>query len=231
MEKFQMINELPIHSFLMIHPSGLIIYNKSFVKESVDENLFSGFVAAILAFSKELGSELSSIGLHDKLYYFYRLYSVIVVLGLAVDSNQKVIEEFFSSLNNSSHFVEITKSMESRIIFPLRKKEVSEVDELLNPIFARYNSSLGEIIPAEELTFIKDIIEELQKDKIAPRTIAERIFGEGFTAKDPEYIQEKIDILKTFISSNLVHESFKRSLSQLIQFLERTIKSAKIFGF
>jgi hypothetical protein len=226
-----MSSELPIHSLVLIHPSGLIIYSKSFVKESLDENLFSGFVAAILAFSKELGSELSSIGLHNKLYYFNRIFDIIVVLGLAVDSNQKVIEDFFSDLKLLPKFIEVAQSMESRVIFPLQEAEVNEVDNVLNPIFTRYNSSLGELHPTEDLTFIRDIITELQTNNIAPKVIAERIFGEGFASKDPEYIQDKIDILTTFIDSELVHSSFKPSLSQLIQFLERTIKSAKVFGF
>jgi hypothetical protein len=86
----------------MIHPSGLIVYKKSFIQETVDENLFSGFIAAILAFSQELGSELSSIGLQDQLFYFNRFNFLITVLGLKVEIDQEVIEKFFDNLRNSS---------------------------------------------------------------------------------------------------------------------------------
>lgn len=216
----------------MIHPSGLIVYKKSFIKETVDENLFSGFIAAILAFSKELGSELSSIGLQDMLFYFNRYNFLIVILGLKSAINQGIIASFFDHLTSSSQFMQLSLEMESRVIFPLQASETNEVDQLMNSILLRFGVQLdGEISSAEELTFIKDIIEELKSMKVTPKVIAERIFGEGFTAKDPELIQNKIDVLRTFIDSGYIHQSLKDPLMKLIQYLDRTIKTAKVFGF
>jgi hypothetical protein len=216
----------------MIHPSGLIVYKKSFIQETVDENLFSGFIAAILAFSKELGSELSTIGLQDMLFYFNRFNFLIFILGLEVAIDQKVVEKFFSHLSNSPQFIQLSLDMESRVIFPLQDSETNEVDQLMNSILLRFGVQLdGEVSSVEELTFIKDIIEQLRGTKVTPKVIAERIFGEGFTAKDPEFIQQKIEVLQTFLDSGYVHESLKEPLLKLIQYLDRTIKSAKIFGF
>jgi hypothetical protein len=216
----------------MIHPSGLIVYKKSFIQETVDENLFSGFIAAILAFSQELGSELSSIGLQDQLFYFNRFNFLITVLGLKVEIDQEVIEKFFDNLRNSSQFVQLSQEMESRTIFPLRDTETDEVDYLLNSILLRFGVQLdGEVSTAEELTFIKEIIDQLRDMESTPKVIAERIFGEGFTAKDPEFIRRKIEILQTFIDSGYVHPSLKKPLLKLSQYLERTFKTAGIFGF
>lgn len=216
----------------MIHPSGLIIYKKSFIQETVDENLFSGFIAAILAFSKELGSELSTIGLQDMLFYFNRFNFLIFVLGLEAAIDQEVVENFFNHLSNSPQFIQLSLDMETRTIFPLQDSETDEVDQLIDSILLRFGVQLnGVVSTAEELTFIKDIIEQLRSTKTTPKVIAEGIFGEGFTAKDPEFIQNKIEVLRTFLDSGYVHQSLKEPLLKLIQYLDRTMKSAKIFGF
>ncbi|MHA2204040.1 MAG: hypothetical protein ACW991_10165 [Candidatus Hodarchaeales archaeon] len=224
--------EFPLHSLIMIHPSGLIVYKKSFVQETVDENLFSGFIAAILAFSKELGSELSTIGLQDMLFYFNRFNFLIFVLGLESDIDQDIVKNFFNHLSNSPQFIQLSLDMESRVIFPLQETETDEVDQLMNSILLRFGVQLdGVVSTAEELTFIKDIIEQLRDKKTTPKAVAEGIFGEGLTAKDPEFIQQKIEVLRTFLDSGYVHQSLKEPLIKLIQYLDRTIKSAKIFGF
>lgn len=216
----------------MIHPSGLIVYKKSFIQETVDENLFSGFIAAILAFSKELGSELSTIGLHDMFFYFNRFNFLIFVLGLKVEIDQEIVENFFNHLSNSPQFIQLSRDMEARTIFPLQEEETHEVNKLMNSILLRFGVQIeGEVSSAEELTFIKDIIEQVRHKKTTPKAVAEGIFGEGLTAKDPEFIQEKIDVLQTFLDSGYVHQTLKEPLLRLIQYLERTMKSAKIFGF
>jgi hypothetical protein len=216
----------------MIHPSGLIVYKKSFIQEAVDENLFSGFIAAILAFSKELGSELSTIGLQDMLFYFNRFNFLIFVLGLKADIDQEIVENFFNHLSDSPQFIQLSLDMETRTIFPLQDTETDEVDQLMNSILLRFGVQLdGVVSSAEELTFTKEIIEQLQDKKTTPKEVAEGIFGEGLAAKDSEFIQDKIDVLRTFLDSGYVHQSLKEPILKLIQYLERTMKSAKIFGF
>ena len=102
----------------------------------------------------------------------------------------------------------------------------------MNTLFLRFGVQLdGEVSSAEELTFIKEIIDQLKDLESTPKAIAERIFGEAFTAKDPDFIQRKIEILQTFIDSGYVHPSLKKPLLRLIQYLERTFKTAGIFGF
>jgi len=76
--------DFPLHSLINIHPSGLIVYKKYFIQETVNENLFSEFIAAILAFSKELGPKLSAIELQDILFYFNRFNFLIFVLDIEV---------------------------------------------------------------------------------------------------------------------------------------------------
>ncbi|MFX0152630.1 MAG: hypothetical protein ACFFAJ_17735, partial [Candidatus Hodarchaeota archaeon] len=126
-----MFEAFTVRSIIIIHPSGLIIYNKSFSKELVDEHLFSGFVAAILAFSKELGSELSSIGLQNKLFYFDRIHSLIVVLSMDIEVNKQSIEEFFHFLRESIEMEDLANKVQSKVVFPLAQDEIQEIDELI----------------------------------------------------------------------------------------------------
>ena len=46
----------PLLRFTVVDLSGLTVFHRSFVNEVLDEVLFSGFSAAMIAFSRELGS-------------------------------------------------------------------------------------------------------------------------------------------------------------------------------
>ncbi|MFX0183079.1 MAG: hypothetical protein ACFE95_08365 [Candidatus Hodarchaeota archaeon] len=230
-----MLETFSVRSIIIIHPSGLIIYHKSFSKELVDEHLFSGFVAAILAFSKELGSELSSIGLQNKLFFFDRIHSLIFVLSMDTEVNKRSIEEFFLFLKNAKEIEDLADNIQSKVVFPLAQDEIQETDELIMHILMQYGISEdkleGEMSSADDLKFIKEITDELRSMKTTPKEIAERIFGVGFSKKDPSYIKEKITILQTFLDSGHVHKSLEKSLNKLVKYLERTSKSATLFGF
>ena len=62
--------------------SGLAVFHRSYISEVMDELLFSGFSAAMIAFSRELGSELYSIQMEGVNYYFRTKEDFILVAGM-----------------------------------------------------------------------------------------------------------------------------------------------------
>lgn len=72
----------PLLRFTIVDLSGLAVFHRSYVSEIMDELLFSGFSAAMIAFSRELGSELYSIQMEGVNYYFRTRDDFIFVVGM-----------------------------------------------------------------------------------------------------------------------------------------------------
>jgi hypothetical protein len=72
----------PLLRFTVVDLSGLAVFHRSYVGEVMDELLFSGFSAAMIAFSRELGSELYSIQMEGVNYYFRTKEDFILVVGM-----------------------------------------------------------------------------------------------------------------------------------------------------
>ncbi|MCG3220397.1 MAG: hypothetical protein H7641_03370 [Candidatus Heimdallarchaeota archaeon] len=82
----EIIKELPkkppLMRFTIVDLSGLTVFHRSFVSEVLDEVLFSGFSAAMIAFSRELGSRLFSIRMEGVNYFFQTKGDFIFVVGM-----------------------------------------------------------------------------------------------------------------------------------------------------
>ncbi len=224
-----------IHQVIVLQPSGLVVYSKSFEKTTLDESLFSGFIAAILAFSKEMGSELSSITLEDLVYYFDNIHGLIVVLGTAPQVDVKRARDFFELLTQSNEFRDASTKINDKTVHLLDSEETKVLDEVINETLSRLHllpkDVEGILISPEKMAFIKDIVDELQREEVSPKHVAQRIFGEGFESRNPQLIKEKIQILKQFVHAGQIHPAVKKSLQQLISYLERSVKAANLFGF
>ncbi len=72
----------PLLRFTIVDLSGLAVFHKSYVSEVMDELLFSGFSAAMIAFSRELGSELYCIQMEGVNYFFRTQEDFILVVGM-----------------------------------------------------------------------------------------------------------------------------------------------------
>ena len=224
-----------IHQVIVLQPSGLVVYSKSFEKTTLDESLFSGFIAAILAFSKEMGSELSSITLEDLIYYFDNIHGLIVVLGTAPQVDVKRARDFFALLTQSNEFRDASTKINDKTVHLLDSEETKVLDEIINETLSRLHllpkDVEGILISPEKMAFIKDIVDELQREEVSPKHVAQRIFGEGFESRNPQLIKEKIQVLKQFVHTGQIHPALKKSLQQLISYLERSVKAANLFGF
>ena len=64
----------------VISSDGITLYHKSYVKNELDDVLFSALTGAIIAFTKELGDELFSIIMKKQMIYFKSLgeYNIVI---------------------------------------------------------------------------------------------------------------------------------------------------------
>ena len=81
-EELGLPSKPPLLRFTVVDLSGLAVFHRSYVSESMDELLFSGFSAAMIAFSRELGSELYSIQMEGVNYFFRTREDFIFVVGM-----------------------------------------------------------------------------------------------------------------------------------------------------
>ncbi len=125
----------PILQFSIVEQSGIIIFHRRFEESRMDEILFSGFSAAIIAFARELGTELYSIQMADILYYFKDVGSFFYVVGVpprvrkrAIKSFLKTLEEEILSLNLDSMINEgvyyITEDFQSFLLQHIIKFQI-----------------------------------------------------------------------------------------------------------
>ena len=130
----------PLLRFTIIDLSGVTVYHRSYVSEVLDEVLFSGFSAAMIAFSRELGTQLYCIKMEGVDYYFKTRGDFIFVVGmyprvrspsakrfLRLVEKEINWEELDTYLNKAIHFQteEFVKKVEQTILeFQIRFKHI-----------------------------------------------------------------------------------------------------------
>jgi len=86
-----------IKRILVIESSGLNLFSRDFEKCDLDDVLFAGFSAAIVAFAKEMGKELHDLTLNDESFYFKTKNNFIFILSTSSEFDKR---RAFSILNN-----------------------------------------------------------------------------------------------------------------------------------
>ncbi len=100
---------LPVFQFAIIELSGIILYNRRFEKELMDEFLFSGFSAAIIAFSKELGTTLYMISMKDVNFFFKELGDFFIVIASDPAINNEDVKTLIETITNQLISIELNK--------------------------------------------------------------------------------------------------------------------------
>ena len=74
----------------IIHKDGKCLLFREYAKLNIDEQLFSGFLVAILAFSKEISNrQLKSLNLEDLTLYYKHNQSNKLIFVIAADSKER----------------------------------------------------------------------------------------------------------------------------------------------
>ncbi len=109
----KMNSEKQIKQITLIMDTGLVLHDEYLTREKKksdrsDSDLYGGFIASVIAFSSELGSELLSIKRAEDIIYLFKEKNLIFVLRASSDLKKDEIDRFFQVLTKQPLFKEIS---------------------------------------------------------------------------------------------------------------------------
>ena len=107
----------PLLRFTIVDLSGVTVYHRSYVSEVLDEVLFSGFSAAMIAFSKELGTQLYCIKMEGVDYYFKTREDFIFVVGMYPRVRSSSARRILRLVENCIVWEEVSDYLNKAIFF------------------------------------------------------------------------------------------------------------------
>ena len=113
----------PLLRFTIIDLSGVTVYHRSYVSEVLDEVLFSGFSAAMIAFSRELGTQLYCIKMEGVDYYFKTRGDFIFVVGMYPRVRSPSAKRFLRLVEKEINWEEIDTYLNKAIHFQTEEFE------------------------------------------------------------------------------------------------------------
>ena len=123
LKNFKIPKKPPLLRFTIIDLSGVTVYHKSYVDEVLDEVLFSGFSAAMIAFSRELGTQLYCIKMEGVDYYFKTRGDFIFVVGMYPRVRSPSAKRFLRLVEKDLDWEEIDKYLNKAIHFQTEEFE------------------------------------------------------------------------------------------------------------
>ncbi len=119
----------------IIHKDGKCLFHREYENLNINEQLFSGFLVALLAFSKEISNqELKSINLENLIFYYRKTEDTNIIFVIAADSKERP-----SKISDKSNLIEKAFFNEYKDILPQWTGNISdfskfdvELDNILN---------------------------------------------------------------------------------------------------
>ena len=120
----------PLLRFTIVDLSGLAVFHRSYISEVMDELLFSGFSAAMIAFSRELGSELYGIQMEGVNYFFRTKEDFILVVGMYPRVRSSSAKRFLRLVFESIKWGELEGYLNKAIYFQT-EEFVEKLEQLI----------------------------------------------------------------------------------------------------
>lgn len=222
----------------IIQPSGLILFHQSFLEQPLDELLFSGLIAALIAFSKEMGTELASIKLATNEFFVEtdEQKKIITVVGVSQETSKQFVETFMNTLKQNKNFKALLDKILEQDFVQVNSQDTQKFRDLILSILKDMGSlPVEKSMVSQSIPNLKDsinlVLKDLMEGNKTPKEIAEAIFGEGLEKKTPQVIEEKVQVLKDVFESGTIHDSMKSAVKELIKYLERSLRASQAFGF
>jgi len=133
----------PLLRFTIVDLSGLAVFHRSYISEIMDELLFSGFSAAMIAFSKELGSKLHSIRMEGVNYFFQTKEDFIFVVGMYPKIHPNSAKRFLRLIDELMNWEELKGYLNKAIYFQTEGFE-EEVEQIILEFQIRFKHRIRE---------------------------------------------------------------------------------------
>jgi len=142
-ENIDLPSKPPLLRFTIVDLSGLTIYHRFYVSEVLDEVLFSGFSAAMIAFSKELGTQLFCIQMEGVNYYFKTKEDFIFVGGFYPRVRSTSAKRFLRLIDNNINWGELSKYLNKATYFQTEEFH-EEVEQIILEFQIRFKHLIRE---------------------------------------------------------------------------------------
>lgn len=143
LENIDLPSKPPLLRFTIVDLSGLTVYHRSYVSEVLDEVLFSGFSAAMIAFSKELGTQLYCIQMEGVNYYFKTKENFIFVGGFYPRVRSTSAKRFLRLVDNLINWGELAGYLNKATYFQT-KEFYEEVEQIILEFQIRFKHLIRE---------------------------------------------------------------------------------------
>ncbi|MHA1713254.1 MAG: hypothetical protein ACTSW4_04325, partial [Candidatus Ranarchaeia archaeon] len=211
-------SNLIVTQISIISCSGFLLFHRSFIDERIDSSLFSGFTAAILSFSKEIGSKLLAIKLDKFTLYIRNTKSLIIVVGVSDDPEAEIFaDSLISQLENSPQFRQVEEIWENKMNHQRR---------VLNKAVAQILAGLSlEAVTAATPKTVRlqlqlaDYIHSFRTGSITPEKVADDMVQKALKMDDPEAVREAASLIGQMLAGEIADKKLIYSLKKLRKLL------------
>ena len=219
-EIIQKVNHPIVTQISIISCNGFLLFHKSFIDERIDSALFSGFTAAILSFSKEIGSKLMAIKLDRFTLYIRNTKSLIIVVGVNDGPEAEIFaDDLISQLENSTQFHKMESIWEDKM-----NHEKHALNKTVASILA--GLSLEAVVAATPKTVrlqlqLADYIHGFRSGTLTPAQAADEMVHNALKSNDPARVREAADLLKQMLAGDIADKILEKDLIKLHKLLLR----------
>ncbi len=214
----------------MFLENGRIIHHQKLKietpKKRKDNLLVTGFIAGIVAFSRQLGSEPSTIAMKDHSYHLWQEGPFIFALRTTSFVKEQDAQFIFSL---------ITSHPEYSII---RKKSISNDEDASNKTYEILQNSFKKIIndtlmtahqqqdevvvQNRHLAILSDVFQKILHEKVSAEYICDKILASTIKRKDQKLIEKTIQWLEILLKNDSLNlnDDTKKMLKDAISYLK-----------
>ncbi|MHA1684864.1 MAG: hypothetical protein ACTSYD_00500 [Candidatus Heimdallarchaeaceae archaeon] len=131
----------PLMQVSIIESTGITACHRAYFDETIDEVLFSGFSAALVAFSKELGRELHALEMEGITYYYATCNGFIFIVGVHPKVSHKHSRELLKEIMKAVDWETLEEYLNKLLYF-----QTEEFEEKMNEIIAEFQFKLKDEI-------------------------------------------------------------------------------------
>ena len=212
------------------------MFQQTFSQEEDDSILLSALFLSVYAITRSFDAEIETVRFKQLIYYFKSVSNLVFVVGTSETLKYDDIEKITLALDSNPKFQQIVFKAKQNQNLVLDNPEIYEIQAMLFETLKSLNLSPDQALrirvsTLDELLSISDIVKDLNDGRSSPKELAEKIFGEGLEKRDPEVIKKYISQIDDFMHSTKLSKKLKKQLGDLNNYLKRTIRFSKLFGF
>ncbi len=233
-----------IKEISIIQDSGLLLYYRSYQqqekqKQAKDPVLFAAMMSALLTMSHEISEGINSIDMNDDYYYFLPFGKITFILKTSETLPYEILDRMATLNKKDPDFNAMIEKFSVMTVIPTDKESLKEYDELIQKGLTRVSLNIavsknlttddGELT-LEELQVINQLLKDIQEGKLSESAMARELFMKTSALEDSKELQRYINLLKVLLKSDLPRPTLRKSLQEIIEILERSLKASNFFG-